>query len=343
MLVSIVIPMFNSEKYIASCINSILNQNFSDYEVIIVDDCSTDDSYKIAQSFRMRDERIVVVKNDKNKGICYTRNKGISIAHGKYISFLDDDDILLENFFQDNIRLLEEHSADFIKFGRKLVDINSKNIVLRESFTTFNKKDIEIYDDISKFLRYDDFKESRVLLNVWNGIYLHSFLEEKHLFFNEDMKYGSEDADFSYKTFFNARNVIINPNTYYVHFRRNLSSTSRKYNFNKIISLINTAKTEMSIWKKLNSEIDINKYKIEYIKIIISSQLLHKDNNMLIDEKIKVIKKVISEEPLCIDKATFNNDNFLDNILEYLIFKRYSKIIYMLYRIFKIFGGEKWN
>ena len=88
--VSIIIPMYNSEKYILDCLNSIINQTYRNIEVIVVDDCSTDNSVKLVKS--LKDERIKLIKQKKNKGVSKARNKGVYNSTGSYLCFLDSDD-----------------------------------------------------------------------------------------------------------------------------------------------------------------------------------------------------------------------------------------------------------
>ena len=89
-LVSIIIPTYNTEKYIEKCIQSVLEQTYTDYEIIIVDDCSTDNSMDVVARFK--DPRIKVIKNEINRGPSYSRNRGIQLSKGDFIALLDSDD-----------------------------------------------------------------------------------------------------------------------------------------------------------------------------------------------------------------------------------------------------------
>ena len=114
---SIIIPLYNREKTISRAIESILNQTFQDFEIIIVDDCSFDHSAKIIHDYKLRDARIKYFKNEKNQERCISRNKGIQISSGKYICFLDSDDyhlpIHLETFYH---KILEENEPKAFLF-----------------------------------------------------------------------------------------------------------------------------------------------------------------------------------------------------------------------------------
>lgn len=108
-MISVVMPVYNAEKYIAEAVDSILNQTYSDFEFIIIDDCSTDASYKILQSYVSKDNRIRLFKNDVNKKLPKTLNFGISQANGKYIARMDADDISLPERFAKQVEFMESH------------------------------------------------------------------------------------------------------------------------------------------------------------------------------------------------------------------------------------------
>ena len=94
---SIIVPMYNAERYIKICVNSILNQTFQDFELIIVDDCSTDNSYKICSELYGNNEKVRLFRHEKNRGNGFTRNIGLKNSIGRYIVFVDSDDIILPN------------------------------------------------------------------------------------------------------------------------------------------------------------------------------------------------------------------------------------------------------
>jgi glycosyltransferase involved in cell wall biosynthesis len=105
--VSCVMPVYNGEKYLRETIDSILNQTYSDFEFIIIDDGSTDNSVKIIESYK--DSRIKLYKNEKNMGICDSTNKGIELAKGEYIALTDHDDISYNTRFEKQVKYLDEN------------------------------------------------------------------------------------------------------------------------------------------------------------------------------------------------------------------------------------------
>ncbi len=113
-LVSIITPTFNSEKYLSETIISIQNQSYTNWELLLVDDCSSDNSLKIAHQFAHQDSRISVFAFQENKGPAKARNFAIEKAKGNYLAFLDSDDIWFPNFISNNIQTIEKHNVTFV-------------------------------------------------------------------------------------------------------------------------------------------------------------------------------------------------------------------------------------
>lgn len=107
-LVSIITPMYNSEKYIGITIESALNQTYKDWEMIIVDDCSSDNSPKIVKEYAKNDERIKYIKTESNKGVSNARNIALKMANGQFISFLDSDDIWNEDKLKKQVDFMKK-------------------------------------------------------------------------------------------------------------------------------------------------------------------------------------------------------------------------------------------
>jgi len=121
-LVSIITPTFNSEKYIQQTIQSVQNQTYQNWEMIIVDDCSSDDTVKIIDEIQKNEPRISLIKLDKNSGPAISRNTGIKTAKGKYMTFLDADDIWFEDFIQNSIHTIHKTGIYFVFSSYKRSD-----------------------------------------------------------------------------------------------------------------------------------------------------------------------------------------------------------------------------
>lgn len=107
--VSVIMPAYNSEKYISEAIESILNQTFTDFEFIILNDGSTDNTQKIVKEYAKKDKRIKFIDNKKNKGLVSVLNQGIDLAQGEYIARMDSDDISLPTRFEKQIEYMDKH------------------------------------------------------------------------------------------------------------------------------------------------------------------------------------------------------------------------------------------
>lgn len=123
--VSIITPCYNSEQFLAETIESVLCQTFSNWEMLIVDDCSTDKSYEIASEYAKRDSRIKVYRNEKNQGAFFSRNFAIEQARGKYIAFLDSDDLWLPVKLEKQLAFMQSNDCDFCFSEYEWIDENS--------------------------------------------------------------------------------------------------------------------------------------------------------------------------------------------------------------------------
>jgi glycosyltransferase involved in cell wall biosynthesis len=152
-LVSVVMPVYNSENYIVEAIESILNQTYKNFEFIIINDGSTDKTLDIIKKYAKKDKRIKVVNNEKNLKICKSLNKGILLSKGKYIARADGDDISLKNRFKEQIEFLEKNKDVGVVGGYMQIfnGETGKNISIRRYETDDKKlkKNIFFYSPLS--------------------------------------------------------------------------------------------------------------------------------------------------------------------------------------------------
>ena len=115
-MISVIIPVYNVENYWHVCLNSILEQSYGDFEIICIDDASTDSSLEILEYFAKKDSRVKILKNNSNRGPGFSRNRGLDVAEGKYISFLDGDDWFSPDAFETLIKKAEQDTLDLLLF-----------------------------------------------------------------------------------------------------------------------------------------------------------------------------------------------------------------------------------
>jgi len=107
--ISVIMPVYNRAEFIGEAIQSILSQTYKNFELIIIDDASTDNTLKVISEFTDDDDRILLLKNKKNEGVAATRNRGIEIAKGEFIAFMDSDDISLPQRFEKQVKIFCSH------------------------------------------------------------------------------------------------------------------------------------------------------------------------------------------------------------------------------------------
>ena len=114
-LISVIVPVYNTGKYLEECLQGIVNQSYRNLDIIIVDDGSTDNSMEIAERFRSEDTRVRIIRNKKNSGISYSRNVGLDNARGEYVAWCDSDDVYHPLFVETLYNILLKENVDFVE------------------------------------------------------------------------------------------------------------------------------------------------------------------------------------------------------------------------------------
>ena len=228
--ISVIVPIYNSEKLLVKCIQSLISQSFEDIEIILVDDGSTDSSPQICDEYANHDSRIRVI-HKTNSGLGATYNMGMDSSNGEYIGFLESDDFAQENMFEDLYNLANKHGKpDIIKSGW---------------FRYFSKtnraeKDLQMteFNSWQKF----NIKEYPWLLNkqcsIWSAIYRTEFLRNKNVRFLETPGASYQDVSFTYKAFCNSESMVVTPDAY-IHYRQD----------NEYSSVNSKEKSEVIFWE----------------------------------------------------------------------------------------------
>jgi len=139
--ITIIIPVYNSEKYLHRCVDSILNQTFADFECILIDDFSKDNSIEICESYARKDSRVIVLKNDENMGASLTRKKGLDYAKGEYIQFVDSDDYIETDMLDRMYEKTTIENLDIV-FCDLMIRLESGNIYVNAGINNKSKQEI---------------------------------------------------------------------------------------------------------------------------------------------------------------------------------------------------------
>lgn len=133
--ISVIMPLYNAEQYVKKAIGSILQQSYKDFELLIIDDCSTDNTLEVVSS--IKNPKIKIVSNEKNKGIAYSRNKGLDLAESEYIALMDDDDLTVSNRFELQNDYLESY-VDIDVVGGRHCAIDQKDQIIQSFMEPLN-------------------------------------------------------------------------------------------------------------------------------------------------------------------------------------------------------------
>lgn len=215
--ISIILPIYNSEKYLSETLESLINQTFADIEIICIDDCSTDKSLDILNSYADKDPRIHVLKNEVNKGPGATRNRALDIAQGDYILFLDSDDYLTQNACEVLYNQAVKNKNDMVLFNFCRITGNKTQISDRLSvFEPYIGKNIKLRNLGINFF---------ISTYPWAQMYSKDFLGKNEIRFSNHK--CCEDDIFVIKAFLNSESASICPQALY-YYRIRKDSQMRK-------------------------------------------------------------------------------------------------------------------
>lgn len=224
-ILSIIIPLFNAEKYIADTLNSIIRQNGKNYEIIIIDDGSTDRSGIIADEFKQKYDWIVVV-HIKNGGVSNARNTGLRIASGELIFFIDSDDIVEPGFFD---KVFENTRYDMVVFGAEFDNrINGKSVLHCALPSNMERR-----EKIAEYLSQMNRNTKDVFLNyLWNRLFKKSIIQKNNIVFKKDVKLG-EDFIFITEYISNCTSILVTDYPIYRYITRGNASLVSKFDENE--------------------------------------------------------------------------------------------------------------
>lgn len=217
--ISVIVPVYNAENYLSKCLESIIKQTYSCLEIILIDDGSTDSSYKIMENYKKKDNRILLFHKE-NSGVSATRNLGIKKMTGEYVVFVDSDDWIDEDYLERIYKIIKETKSDFVKTGYTVnhnYEEGKVNYFFDESIKEIEKEKIVDY-----FLTNSDLNSSCMQLIS------KKILDQNKILFQENFIYG-EDMLFTFQVMQHAKKIIWLKNAGY-HCYSNSDSITRQIN-----------------------------------------------------------------------------------------------------------------
>ena len=303
--VSIIVPIYNVEKYLNRCLDSLVNQTFKDIEIIALNNGSTDSSLDILKDYASNDNRITIIDNE-NLGVSKARNIGIDKASGKYIVFVDSDDWIDTNMIEVLHSNITKNNCDLVMctYVREFDDHSKEKI--------FNLPDVNLYVDdevkeqllrkligpVGKELANPEYLDA--LGTVWAKMYKTSLLKNNNLKFVDLSEIGSgEDTLFNVYAFNEADRVILLNKPMYHYWRGNTNSITSRY-------IPNFIEKRRKFFSYFRNFIDANDFGDEY-KVALNNRICtsvlgmgllecSKSNDISIGRKMKNIKAILKED-----------------------------------------------
>lgn len=317
-LISIIIPVYNMEKYLNKCLDSVLNQTYNNIEIILINDGSKDNSEKICKLYEKKDSRIIFI-NKENEGVSSARNLGLDIATGKYIFFVDSDDYIKENTIEKLYNNMVSSKAELSICGF-YEDINGKLIPRTEG-------EIEILDKrnaIKRLLMKSGFQGY-----LWNKLFIKEKIKKNNISFDKKIDLW-EDVLFVFNYMMCCERIVYDPSNLYIYLNREDSAVHNKA-FN--INLLSEREAKKIIEKKLSDNYKEEK-NILYNRIIEGDLSIIRKIALDYNEQNSVYYNEIADEikkySIYLDKNTSYNDK-----ISIFLIKINKNLYRYLYRLLK--------
>lgn len=339
--VSIIIPVYNVEKYISRCIESVINQTYSNIEIIIVNDGSPDNSLSICESYAKKDKRIKIITK-LNQGLGEARNTGLENVTGKYVLFVDGDDYIETTLVEKVVYYAITYNADFVRFHNYREDIKSGKLYIPHNCLS---EGIYYEDDIlNKIIKPiigvlpSQTNLNFVGMSVWRNLYKASIIIDNKLKFVSERIYISEDVIFNLNYFLKSKKAYVCSEPLY-HYIVNENSLTAKFNPDRFEKEVIMYKKMIQLCSELNVCEDY--FVREQRTFLDRSRMCI--NNLLSTKKLSIIEKkrlllVICDNQVLEDilnSYPINKMNIRYRISLLLIKYKRINIILGIHKIFK--------
>lgn len=284
--ISIIVPVYNTGKYLEKCLKSIINQNFVDIEIIIINDCSIDNSLEIIKKYAEKDKRIILINKEKNEGLSAARNSGIEIAKGKFILHIDSDDWIEQGYFKDMYEFAIKNKADIV-ISDYYEDYNNKNV-------RYIQGQKEIYDiEINKLKAIENIFLFKGSTSVWNKLIKTELYQKNKIKHPQGISLG-EDLAVIPKLIYYSQKIVKLDKAYY-HYIQNPLSITKKYNKNKIYEIYEVLKINEKFFQNKEIDLSIKLLKINHLTMWLfrtEYDFSDKKYSEILGEYLKLLKNI---------------------------------------------------
>lgn len=308
--VSVIVPVYNAEKYLERCINSLVNQSLEDIEIILTDDASTDSSPQICDEFALKDPRIKVI-HKFNEGAGMARNAALKIATGEYIAFADSDDFVDYDMLRIMYDTAQKYDSDLVMSGVVFVDGNmfSQQGDCTSKLYFDSDTHFETPDELKKLAMGivgalpDDEDDSKYGMSIWKNLFRHQIIKDNGLKFQSEREFLSEDALFmiDYISCISKATGIAHAFYNYCRNEDSISKSYKKDRFEK--SLIFVGEVEKRFQKDIppqEYQIYIDRFWQALCRVLCSQEIMHAADNNIKYAHLKARLKAVCTHPLTV-------------------------------------------
>lgn len=340
--ISVIVPIYNVEKYLERCVNSLLNQTFSDFEVLLVNDASTDRSLEIARKFA-GDGRVRVL-DKPHSGLGNTRNYGVKHAKGDYLLFVDSDDWIDENMLKNLYAAAVEYRADLVLFNfvrENLQDGEQRVCRLPLNYPELGEevRELLITELVGPDREDGAWRHVEMLGCAWRRMYLRSWYLENGIQFGDEREIMLEDMPATVAAHCAARRLLVVGGAYY-HYRYNPDSLSTRYRPHKMemltrcYSTVRKILTEQGLYERY-----ANRHLAWFLRSAVHSSLVNcfSPNNpsnffQRYREVRSILKNPYAREAVRSDYL--KNGSRADRAIRRVVRSRFTPYAYLFYRIY---------
>ena len=323
-LLSIIVPIFNVEKYVSDCIKSILAQTYKDFELILVNDGSTDNSREICSYYAAIDDRVILIQK-KNGGVSSARNEGMAIAKGKYIAFVDADDTIEPSMYEKLIEGAQKLDSDMVICQFKIVDVKKDNITLSKMWKGNNG--IINQNIISNSFLSLIIENNYSFFSCWNKLYSASLFKDYKIKFEENKNHG-EDVRLNLKLLPIINKIVYIEDPLYNYFIRDRDSLTSIFRENFYDYILDYRNLLLDICDHYN--LDKIKKKVINKFVLESIVYMHKvvESDLLKTRKYEILSLILNSKEFHNNVLKCKGFSFYIKILQIICFLQNNRLFY---------------
>lgn len=335
--VSVIVPIYNGEKYIDRCCKSLLSQTYKNTEFILVDDGSVDNTPQMCDSYAQKDERFVVI-HQENRGLSAARNAGTDRATGDYIVYFDVDDEISPLLIEDNIKLALEHDADVVMYCFLYDNLDTGERIENCIDEGFAGDNVQFFNNF--LIRTIDHE---VFNAPWNKLYKLKFIRDNDLRFLPEYPIY-EDIIFAARMLKVAKKIVVNNNCYYTYYVRSSGSLISKYVDGYFDSVTKFYKCAISYCRQYeNNKSQLIRFSSLYVKLVTTNlKQISCKKELSIGVKRRKIRSICNNRSLQ-NAIKLAELGIRKKLIISLIRHRADLLIIIFYKIMKKLDESNWR